>query len=75
MLHNNPFSLKKNIWRIPVLYVSEKLYIREYTSGNLRKNLSQGYCVQTALTTSFALLSQMAIRIQLCICFDSKVGC
>ena len=64
-----------------VIYVSintlyaEKLYIREYTSNILRKNWSQGYCVQTALNTSFALLLlQQAIRRQLCICFV-KVSC
>ena len=52
-----------------------KFYIREYTSGNLRKHWSQGYCVQTALNTSFALLSQLENRRQLCVCFDSKVSC
>ena len=51
----------------------EKLYIREFASGNLRENWSQGYCVQTALNTSFALLSQLEIRRQLCVCFDSAV--
>ena len=42
----------------------EKLYIREYTSGNLRKNWSQGYCVQTP----FSVLSQLENRRQLCVC-------
>ena len=41
-----------------------------YTSGNLRKNSSPGYCVQTALNTSFAILSQLENRRQLCVCFD-----
>ena len=54
---------------------SEKLYIGEYTSGNLTKNWSWGYCILTALNTSFALFSQMAIRRQLCDRFDSKVSC
>ena len=33
----------------------EKLYIREYTPGNLHKNWSQAYCVQTALNTGLLL--------------------
>ena len=35
----------------------------------LGKNRSQGYGVQTELNTSFALISQLAIRRQLCVCF------
>ena len=35
------------------------LYIREYASGNVRKNWNQGYCVQTA-----------SKWLQLCVCFD-----
>ena len=50
----------------------EKLYIREYTSGNLRKNWSQGFCVQTAMNTSFALRSQLENRRQLCVCLTPK---
>ena len=41
-----------------------------------RKNWSQGYCLQAALNTGFASLSQLAIRRQLCVLrFDSKVSC
>ena len=45
---------KSHVWVIMPL--PEKLYIREYTSGNLRKKWS--YCLQTALNISCALLSQ-----------------
>ena len=38
---------------IAALFQPEKLYIEEYTSGNSIQKL--GYCVQTALNTSFAL--------------------
>ena len=42
----------------------------------LRKNSSQGYCVQTALNwTNSALSSQLTIWRQLCVCFESKVSC
>ena len=45
---------------------SEKLYVREYTPGNIHtQNLRQGLCVHTALNTRFALLSQH----QLCLCY------
>ena len=44
-------------------------------SGNLRKIWSLGYCVHTALNTSFALLSQLKNRRQLCVCLASKVSC
>ena len=47
-------------------------YYREFTSGNLRKNWNQGYCEQTALNTSFALLPQLENRRQLCVCYDLK---
>ena len=47
------------------------LYIREYTSGSLRKIWSQGYCVQTALNTSFALLLLLENRCQVCVFFIS----
>ena len=40
-----------------VLFHPEKQYIRENTSGNLRKTFGQGYCVQTVLNTSFALIA------------------
>ena len=43
------------------------------SSGNLGKNLSQGYCVQTALNNSFALVSQLANQ-RLCVCFDSEAA-
>ena len=36
----------------------EKLYIRECTSGNLRKNWSQGYCVQTAVDPELEFQAQ-----------------
>ena len=52
-------------------FYSENLYIREYTSGNLRKIWSQGYCVQTALNTSFALLLLLENRRQVCVFFIS----
>ena len=39
---------------------------------DLLNNWSQGYCVQTALNTSFALLSPLENRRQLCVCFDLK---
>ena len=48
---------------------AQKLYIREYTSGNIHKIWNQGYCLQTALNTSFALLSRLAIRRQFWVCF------
>ena len=54
---------------------SEKSFIREYTSGILRKNWSQGYCLQKALKISFALLSHIENRRRLCVCSDSKVSC
>ena len=59
----------KQIW----LFSSENLYSREFTSGNLRENRSQGYCVLTDLDTSLALLSQLENWRQLCVCFDSKI--
>ena len=34
-----------------------------------------GYCVQTALNTSFVLTMQLINWRQLCFCFDSKVSC
>ena len=49
---------------------AEKLYIREYTSGYLRKTWSQAYCLQTALIVSFACFSQLTNRRQYCVCFD-----
>ena len=47
-------------------------YYREFTSGNLRKNWNQGYCEQTALNTSFAPLSQLENRRQLCVFLTPK---
>ena len=59
--------------KIGVLFYPEKLYSREYTSGNLRKkSWSQGHCVQSALNTSFASTLQLPIRRQLGVCFDSQ---
>ena len=41
--------------------------------GNIRKNLSQGNCVEIALNTSFDLLSKLAILIKFYVCFDSQL--
>ena len=38
-----------------LLLFTEKLYIREYTSGILRNSWSRGYCGQTCLNSIFAL--------------------
>ena len=62
-LDHRPLPLR-NLSSPPLRSIKpEKLYIREYTSGNLCKNWSQGYCVQTALKTSFALLGSRQIGV------------
>ena len=43
------------------------------TSGSLRRNWGQGYCVQTALNTSFALLSLVEDRRRLCLSVNRGV--
>ena len=49
------FASLTNNYEVNPLLPREIVYIREYTSGNLCKNQSQGYCVQMTLNKSFAL--------------------
>ena len=62
-LPSKPTPLTLFILNVHIYTSPEKFYIREYTSGSLRKNWN----------ISFA--ADMAIRRQLCVGFDSKVSC
>ena len=60
-LHRFPplFPQDSNLQKVVSLDITEKkLYIRGYTSGNLRKSWSQGYCGQTALKILVVLFSR-----------------